>query len=138
MESNNLNHSQTEQYPLLGDRIQSTFIDTVLIILSMFLFANILDQFNNPPDWVRIVMFVSIWIVYDPLCTSMGCTLGNYIKKLRVRQFENTAKRINFFQAIIRYTVKIFLGWISFLTINSNKEKRAIHDFAAGSVVIRV
>lgn len=42
-----------------------------------------------------------------------------------------------YFQAIIRYIIKISLGWISFLTINSNYEKRAIHDFVAGSVVIK-
>lgn len=104
----------------------------------MFIFASVLDRFENVPDSVRIILFVLVWIVYDPVCTSLGFTLGNYIKGLRVRQHDNLNKRINIFQAVLRYLVKIFLGWISFLTINSNKEKRALHDFVAGSVVIKI
>ncbi len=127
----------TAEYPLLSDRIQATFIDTIFIIALMFLFSSILENYENTPDWVRMVLFIGIWLVYDPLCTSFGYTLGNYIKGLRIRQYEATAKRINIFQAVIRYVIKISLGWISFLTINSNKEKRAIHDFATGSVVIK-
>lgn len=126
------------RYPLLSERIQSTFIDTVFIVILMFIFASVLDRFENVPDGVRITLFVLVWIVYDPVCTSLGFTLGNYIKGLRVRQHENVDKKINVFQAVLRYLIKIFLGWISFLTINTNKEKRALHDFVAGSVVIKV
>ena len=128
--------SQTE-YPLLGDRVQSTFIDTVLIIILMFVFTSVLDKFENVPDWVRAVLFVGVWVVYEPLCTTLGFTLGNYIKNIRVRRLSDNSKRINFFQALIRYATKIALGWISFLTIHTNKERRAIHDFAAGSVMIK-
>ncbi len=126
------------KYPLLGDRVQSTFIDTILIIVSMFIISAILDRYENVPDWVRITLFASIWLVYDPLCTSLGCTLGNYVKGLRVRQHNNHTKKINIVLAIFRYVVKISLGWVSFLTINTNHEKRAIHDFVAGSVVIKI
>jgi uncharacterized RDD family membrane protein YckC len=127
-----------EKYPLLIERIQSTLIDSVLIILLMFLFSNILDKMQNPPDWIRIAMFVGIWLVYEPLCTSIGFTLGNYIKGIRVRKAETTAKKINFFQAIIRYIFKVLLGWISFLTISSNPKRRAIHDLISGSVMIKL
>ncbi|WP_290795347.1 hypothetical protein [Flavihumibacter sp. UBA7668] len=70
-----------ENYPLLMDRIQSTFIDTLFILLLMFAFANLLDKFETVPDWVR--------------------------------------------------------SWISFLTINTNPHKRAIHDLVSGSVMIK-
>ncbi len=126
------------KYPLLGDRVQSTFIDTILIIVFMFIISGILDKFENVPDWVRICLFIAIFLVYDPLCTSLGFTLGNYVKGLRVRQFSNPSKKINIVLAICRYIVKILLGWVSFLTIHSNPEKRAIHDFVSGSIVIKV
>ena len=135
-----LTSTQGEQpeYPLLGDRVQSTFIDTILIVVIMFAFASILDKYENVPTWVRIVLFVGLWGIYEPLCTTFGATLGNYIKKIRVRKIGKYSSRINFFQAIIRYLLKIVLGWISFLTIHFNKERRAIHDFAAGSVMIKI
>ena len=126
-----------DTYPLLGDRIQSTLIDTILIITLMFVFAAILDRCENVPDWVRIALFFGLFGIYEPVCTSLGCTLGNYIKNIRVRQYNDTRKKINIIQAIFRYLFKIGLGWISFLTIHSNSQRRAIHDLVAGSVMIK-
>lgn len=125
-------------YPLLGDRVQSTFIDLLSMMILMIIFSSILDKYKNAPDWVTIVLFVGIWAVYEPACTAIGCTPGNYIKRIRVRQHGDVSRRINFFQALLRYIVKIVLGWVSFLTIHSNKERRALHDLAVGSVVIKI
>ena len=104
----------------------------------MFVFASILDKFDNVPDWVRIVVFAGLFIAYEPICITLGSTLGNYLKGIRVRKNSDTTCRINIFQAIIRYSVKLFLGWISFLTINSNSKRRAIHDLISGSVMIKL
>lgn len=127
-----------EKYPQLTDRIQSTFIDTFLIVILMFAFASILDNFENVPDWVRMAMFLGLFVAYEPLCTTLGATLGNYLKGIRVRKDSDQTKRINIFQAIIRYPVKILLGWVSFLTIHSNPKRRAIHDLVSGSVMIKL
>ena len=56
---------QTE-YPLLGDRVQSSFIDLILIVILMFVFASILDRYEHVPDWIRVVLFVGLWAVYEP------------------------------------------------------------------------
>jgi len=127
-----------EKYPLLGDRVQSTFIDTILIVVLMFTFTSILDKFDSVPDWIRITMFVSLFIAYEPLCMTLGCTLGNYVKGIRVKQNSDSTQRINFFQAIIRYPIKVLLGWLSFITINSDPKRRAIHDLVSGSVMIKL
>jgi uncharacterized RDD family membrane protein YckC len=126
------------EYPELSVRIQSTFIDTLFIVVLMFLFSSILDRIQDPPEWLHIAMFVGIWVIYEPLCTTLGCTIGNYLKGIRVRRVGNTARKINLIQAILRYAVKIMLGWLSFLTIHQNTERRAIHDLVAGSVMVNV
>ena len=126
-----------ENYPLLADRIKSTFIDTILLVGATSLAANLLDKVNNPPDWLRVTIFVAIWIVYEPLCTAIGATVGNLVMGIRIRKYGKAGSRINIVQALLRYIMKLCLGWISFLTINSNPERRAIHDMAAGSVMIR-
>ncbi len=131
-------NTMKEKYPDLSDRIQSSFIDALFLIVLMFLFAPALDKFENIPDWVRISLFAGLFLVYEPVCTFLGCTLGNFIKGIRVRRDADSSKRINLFSALIRYLIKISLGWISFLTINSNYKKRAIHDFVAGSVMIKL
>lgn len=125
------------EYPLLTDRVQSTFIDTVFVIILMFVFASFLDKMENPPDWLRIALFFGLFAIYEPVCTAFGCTLGNYIKKIRVRRMGHPDQKINLLQAFLRYITKVLLGWISFLTMHTNPERRAIHDLIADSVMIR-
>jgi uncharacterized RDD family membrane protein YckC len=132
------NASVQVSYPTLSDRVQSTFIDTIFIVVLMFICASLLDKYENAPDWIRIALFFGIWAVYEPLCTTLGATIGNLVKGVRVRSVSNTRKKINFLQAFFRSVLKISLGWISFLTMHSNNQKRAIHDFAAGSVMIKM
>lgn len=127
-----------QQYPQLIDRIQSTFIDLILVVILAFVCSSILENYDNVPGWLRITLFVILFIAYEPLCTTFGFTLGNYMKDIRVRQNDDEASRINFVQAFIRYAVKLSLGWISFLTIHSNVKRRAIHDFISGSVMIKL
>jgi uncharacterized RDD family membrane protein YckC len=127
-----------EKYPELKERIQSSFIDGILIIIMMFVFAAILDRFENAPDWVRVVVFAGLFVIYEPVCIVFGCTLGNYLKGIRVRKNSDSTKRINIFQSLLRYPVKIFLGWVSFLTIGTNAKRRAIHDIVADTVMIKL
>lgn len=127
----------TEEYPLLVDRVQSMFIDVVFIIIMMFVITAVLDRFGDPPDWVRIVLFFGLWAIYEPLCITLGCTIGQYIKGLRVKDFERPSGRIGFPRAFVRYVIKTLLGWISFLSVHTNKERRAIHDYVSGSVMLR-
>ncbi|HNP22043.1 MAG TPA: RDD family protein [Panacibacter sp.] len=127
-----------EKYPDLSERVQSTFIDTVFVVIMCFAFATMLDHYENAPDGLRIAMFIGIFFAYEPVCQVAGCTIGNYLKKIRVKKYKDTSKRLNMIQAMIRYPVKLLLGWISFLTINSNPKRRAIHDLASGSVMIKI
>lgn len=127
-----------DNYPSLLSRIQSIFIDTVFLLALIFLVSASLDKFENVPDWVRIFLFTTLFVLYEPVCLTFGCTLGNWIKGIRVRQYNDLDKRINLLQAFIRYLFKVLLGWISFVTIHSNDNKRAIHDLISGSVMVKV
>ncbi|GAA4316889.1 RDD family protein [Flaviaesturariibacter amylovorans] len=124
-------------YPTLSDRIQSTFIDSILIVVMMFFAASALEQYEGAPDWIRVALFFGIWGVYEPVCTALGCTVGNYFKGIRVRRASDKDRKINLLQAFFRYLLKIGLGWVSFLTMHTNTERRAIHDIVAGSVVLK-
>lgn len=126
------------RYPDLSERIQSSFIDLLVVVAMMGICATVIDNYENTPDWVRFSLFVAVFLVYEPVSMTFGCTIGNYIKGIRVKKHSDTTKRINILQALVRYPVKTFLGWVSFLTIHSNAERRAIHDFVAGSVMIKV
>lgn len=126
------------QYPELSTRIKSTVIDSVLICLLIFACANLLDNLKNVPDWVRMALFVALFLVYEPVSMVFGSTFGNYLMGIRVRQTADTSRRINIFQALIRYPFKVLLGWISFLTVTSNPKRRAIHDLVSGTIMIKL
>lgn len=125
-----------EKYPELSMRIKSAFIDGLFIFLLMFFFSAVLDRLTEPPVWLNMLMFIGIWVLYEPVCVAFGCTIGNYLMGIRVRRASNEARHINIFQSLVRYALKISLGWLSFLTIHQNTQRRAIHDLAAGSVMV--
>lgn len=133
-----INKLMDEKYPPLTNRIQSIFIDTILLILLMLVFANLLEATGEVPDWVRGALFAGLFVAYERLCTALGFTLENYVKGIRVRSHSDTSKRINVVQALLRYSVKIILGWVSFLTINRNPKRRAIDDLLSGLVMIKL
>jgi uncharacterized RDD family membrane protein YckC len=125
------------EFPSLSDRFQSTFIDSLFIVTMMFICSSVLERYENVPDWVRIVLFFGLWGIYEPVCTSVGATIGNFAKNIRVRRVSGINRKINILQAFFRYVLKISLGWLSFVSIHFNPEKRAIHDLAVGSVMIK-
>ncbi|NCD68973.1 RDD family protein [Mucilaginibacter agri] len=127
----------TLEYPALVERLQSVFIDMMLIIMCMGIFSALLDRLTFAPVWVRPTLFFTLFFIYEPVCICYGCTLGNYIKKIRVRNVDDINEPINLLQSFIRYTLKLALGWFSFLTIHGTPQRRAIHDIASGSLMIK-
>ncbi len=128
-----------ENYPGVLDRVKAMMTDGIVIIFLMFVTVYVFSLFESVPDNFRIIAFVFIFLLYDPIFTSIfGGTIGHMFIGLRVKRESNEQKNILFHLAILRYIVKSLLGWISLLTISSNKKRKAIHDFLVGSVVVYV
>lgn len=126
-----------EKYPGLLDRVKAIVTDAVVIILFMLAATYVFSLFENVPDNAKIIAFVFIFILYDPIFTSsFGGTLGHMMVGIRVKRENNEKKNILFPLAIVRFIVKAFLGWISLLTVTGNVKSRAIHDYLVGSVVV--
>ncbi len=122
-------------YPTIARRYMATFIDGVLV-LSLFLIGpHLFKGETGLSSWMRILFIAGGFFLYEPFFTSKFCTLGQKIMGIRIRTAEGL-KKISLFAAFRREIVKLFLGIISFFTIPFTKGRRAIHDFAAGSVVI--
>lgn len=125
------------KYGKLINRIKAVLIDGVIIMMFGAVISVILSGFENVPDSLRLIIFLFVFLLYDPLFTSLfGGTIGHLIIGLRVRRVSDESKRIMLPYAVIRFLIKAFLGWISLLTISGNKKNKAIHDTVVGSVVI--
>jgi len=128
-----------ENYPGVFDRVKAIMTDSIVIVVFMVIASYIFSLFESVPDYSRIIAFVFIFLLYDPLFTStFGGTIGHMILGIRVKRESNEQKNILFPLAILRYIVKAFLGVISLLTVSSNEKNKAIHDYLVGSVVVYV
>ena len=123
-------------YPLLIKRYQAIFADTLILFAVLITIMMLTDGLEDGTD-IRVTLSLFILLTYEPLLTVYGTTVGQKIAGIRVRKMENPAERISLFNAYLRIVTKFSFGIISFLTINTNPEHRAIHDFISGSVMIR-
>lgn len=127
-------------YPPLITRLKCTLTDTMVVIVLMIISTQVLESFNNPPVWARIIA-LGLVVLYEPLCIAFGRTFGQLMMGLKVVRFddfraEGKQHNIGLVLSIVRYIVKILLGSISLLTVTNNKHKKAIHDSISGSLMI--
>ena len=123
------------RFPTLVRRYGSTLIDGFFILFLIILAGVVLQAQGQA---VRVTAFVLILFAYEPVLTSRLCTVGQRLTGVRVRRYADPEERIGILAAYVRFAVKLLLGAISFLTLAFSKEKRAIHDFAAGSIMLQV
>lgn len=127
--------SQKFQYPLLVRRFKALFIDGMLLMFILIMIM-IIVQDSEMRTPVMVTSAVILLLTYEPFLTSYSKTVGQRLMKLRVGRHENPSERINLANAYVRWFTKGFLGWISFITIHFNSERRAIHDLVSDSVMI--
>ena len=125
------------EFPAVLDRVKAVFADGVVLILLMFLVTYTFSLFENVSQYARMFAFVFIFLLYDPLLTSIiGGTLDHMAFGLRVKRDRNMSKNILFPLALLRFIVKALLGWVSLLTVFGSEKRKTIHDLLVGSVVV--
>ena len=126
-----------KKYAILPDRIKAVVIDSIILIALMFTVTEIFALFEVVLNFFRIMAFIFIFVLYDPILTAKyGATVGHSFSNIVVKNEKDHTKNITFPKALIRFLIKFSLGWISLVTVTGNEKRKAIHDFAAGSIVI--
>lgn len=126
------------QYSSLVKRVQAVMIDSALVLVVAFMVFSVIDSTIIDAPNIKAIVFFLLFIFYDPLMiTGAGATAGQSMMSLSVRKASNHDEKVPFVLAVIRFVVKVLLGWVSLLTVTANPEKRAIHDFASDSVVLQ-
>lgn len=126
-------------YGRLNKRVRAVFFDALVIMGMVVLVSIVLNQFEKTPDSLRLLLFIFVFFLYDPLFTSLfGGTLGHLAMGLRVRNGIDETQKLVFHFALVRFIFKSLLGWISLLTVTGNNKHKAIHDFIVNSVVVEI
>ncbi|GCC51819.1 RDD family protein [Chryseotalea sanaruensis] len=125
------------QFPSLLSRVKALILDSLVILFVFSIVSVLINLLGDIPSFLKGFILIFMFYLYDPLLTSFfGATLGHRIMSLTVRKYNNHDLKISLGKALLRFFLKLFLGWISFLTVTSSKQKRAIHDIVSGSIVI--
>ena len=124
------------EYPSLLKRYQATFIDSMLLFLIFVLLSVAVEDAQYKTGLILTLVGILL-LTYEPFLTCYSATLGQRMMNIRVRSAHDHAQPISLGKAYFRFFTKGLLGWISFLTIHANTQKRAMHDYAADSVMIR-
>ena len=84
----------------------------------MYSFTEILSLFDTVPNYVRIILFLFIFLIYEPLLVSLfGQSIGHSYIKIKVVRDDESQKNISFPKSKIfgpkkktcqLYTPKIF------------------------------
>ncbi len=123
------------KYPTLTRRYLATAIDVAFVLAAMILISYLFEDAGETGVKVRVGLILFLFFVYEPLCTSRFCTLGQKIMRVRVRRYPSL-ERISLFMAYTRIIVKAVFGILSFFTLPFSQKRRAIHDMAARSIVV--
>jgi uncharacterized RDD family membrane protein YckC len=126
-----------QEYPKLVERYKAMLVDGLVIFLGIILAGIIFSFFENAPGYIRGLAFILVVFLYEPIFVSFfGATIGHKSFGLMVKSNLDRNKNVLFPFALIRAMLKLLLGWLSFITMISDKQKRAIHDYASGSIVL--
>lgn len=133
-----IDYSKNITLPSLKTRYITTLIDVFIIVLISLGIGFLFELIGNVPEYLRGLVFAIVIVLYEPIFVATACTPGQYFNGVRVRKFKSPNDKISFFNALFRIISKSLLGWLSFITLNFNKNKRAIHDYVSGSFVIEI
>ena len=126
-----------KKYANVSNRVKAVVIDGIVLFALMFIVTEIFVYFENVPNAFRIIAFISIFFLYDPILISRyGATIGHSYSKIAVKKEDDPVKNLPFHKAIIRFMLKAALGWISLLTVTGSRKRQAIHDSLVNSIVI--
>ncbi len=123
---------------VLTDRVKAAVIDSIILIAMMYGATELLSLFDAVSDNTRMGIFIIVFFLYDPILTaSFGGTIGHSKAGIMVKKEKDNSKNISFPYAIVRFLIKLALGWISLLTVTANEKRKALHDMAVGSIVLK-
>ncbi len=121
------------KYPSLLRRYVASLIDgaTLFLVFVLYMRAPLRFAQSQAPNYWPLVLLA----LYEPLLTRYLCTPGQLLMNIRVRT-EPEIELVPVLRTFLRLFVKYILGIISFVFMPAHRQKRALHDLAAETIVV--
>lgn len=127
--------SAAPKYPSLLKCYVSNFIDRAVTYTFI---AALLIGFEEIASDSILLKFAALFIgmSYEPLLlASNRRTVGQIVMRIRVQQL-SLGKRLTLANAFARFWIRMLLGWATYITLHTNKERRALHDIVTDTVMV--
>ncbi len=119
----------------LSRRISAMFVDGV-ILFCMFVFTAFTVSKMGLPTYLRISIVAVLVIGLEPFFVAFtGASPGHHYRGLRVIR-KGSELKLSLLQAFVRFFTKSLLGLYSLIFVFTTRKYQALHDLAAGSVVV--
>jgi len=123
-------------YPGLPRRIKASAIDVLVIVLLTISLPVLTNRMYGEYSSLNMVALFGPLLLLEPLLVSFfGATVGQMCFGMRV-VYVKTMGRCPFLVAYFRYVLKVLLGGVSLAYMFFSQRQQAIHDHAAGTVVV--
>jgi uncharacterized RDD family membrane protein YckC len=123
-------------YPRLVRRVRAVLIDSVLVPVAAIATLLIGVSVGITSPLAKVALFIGPVILLEPVMVMLtGGTIGHHLTRLKVLKKDGTGY-LGFIPATVRFLIKLFLGWFSFIFILTTQKHQAVHDIAAGSIVV--
>lgn len=126
---------QSIAYPRIAKRMQAFLADGVILGVGIIVTLIIISNLGVQGVESVIMAGLAVILLEPALVSFTGGTIGHHILGLRVVK-NNTKQNLTFFSALIRFVIKVLLGFYSIVTLFTTKQYQAIHDLLIGSIVI--
>ncbi len=125
----------TTNFPSLLRRCQANFIDRMITYAIMGALLYVVAEINND-NWPLKISAILLALSYEPLMVStFRRTIGQRITGITVVSL-TVDQKISLLNSYTRFGLGLILGWISFLAIHSNNERRALNDLVTDTVLV--
>ena len=123
-------------YPRLIKRVRAVLIDSVLLPVSVLVTLILGNALGVSHSLGKAMLILGpIFILEPALVAFTGGTVGHHLLKIRITRTDGK-RNINIFAAIVRFVVKLLLGWLSFIFVLTTAKHQAVHDLVARSLVV--
>lgn len=127
--------SAAPKYPSLLKRYLSNFIDRIVTytLIGIFLFG-----FEGIAGDSLLLKLAALFLgmSYEPLVLAFNRrTIGQILTRIKVQQL-SLGRRLTLANSFARFWIRMLLGWATYITLHTNKERRALHDIVTDTVMV--
>jgi uncharacterized RDD family membrane protein YckC len=125
------------RYSTFARRMRAMVIDFFVVMSAGIVGMLLLDLVEaDLAARAYVILLFGLAFLYDPvLVSTTGATLGHRAVNIRVVD-RDADRRIGFVRAVVRFALKVILGFLSFFFLAITRRHQALHDLVMRSVVV--